>query len=296
MGWRLWWQGGQVSDRHWLRRFRLIARFGDRVLRKLREEASQRERQNSPSTLLDELSDAILSDSRLTKVKKRVGPENLVPFLGIVLGSVMEGFNPNLDEEETQIIDAGFDVTQANADQVLGHRLMLSDALIDFFLTISSLTETRTLSEICNFSEDELKSARDDARSAINLAVNFYDAAAPIYGPKAFGLRQAALQARKSSPNTEALLVLVFAASRRYSNFLLDSETIADLGNKAAVFLKDSEKIQRLQQAPELQAALSARNLRRGLNSHDSLWDLLKEIEAARAVSDQVVSYPQATK
>jgi len=142
--------------------------------------------------------------------------------------------------------------------------------------------DPRTLSEICYFSEDELKSARDDARTAINLAVNFYDAASPVYGEKAFGLRQAALQTRKLSPNTEALFVLIFAALKRYSNFLLDSETIADLGKKAAALLKDFEVIQRLQQAPEFRDALSARNLCRGLRSQDSQWDLLSKIESAK--------------
>jgi hypothetical protein len=194
----------------------------------------------------------------------------------------MGGFNPNLDKEDTQIFDAGFDVSQANVDQVLGHRLMLSDALTDFFLTISSLVETHTLVEICNFREDELKCPRDNARAAMTVAVNFYDAASPIYGEKAFGLRQAAQQARKPSPNTEALFVLVFAALRRYSNFLLDSETIADLGKNAASLLKNSEGIQRLRQAPEFQEALSARSLRRGLRTQDSQWDLLRKIEAAK--------------
>jgi hypothetical protein len=282
VGWELWWHGYEVDKRHWLRRLRLIARFGDRLLRKIRNESAERDRQHLPSTVLDELADEISSDPRLTKVKRRVGPDNLLSLLGIVLGGIMGGFNANLDSEDRKILDAGFDITQANMDQALGHRLMLGDGLIDFLSIISSLIETRTLSEICNLSEDELKGARNDARTAINLALNFYDAALPVYGEKAFGLREAARQASKSSPNTEALFVLVFAALKRYSSFLLDNETITDLGKKAAAILKDFEELRRLQQVPEFREALSVKNLRRGFRSRDSQWDLLRTIEAAK--------------
>jgi hypothetical protein len=46
VGWQMWWQGSQVDERHWLRRLRLIARVGDRQLRKIREEAAEREKRN----------------------------------------------------------------------------------------------------------------------------------------------------------------------------------------------------------------------------------------------------------
>src|SRR5215471_6472772 len=62
----------------------------------------------------------------------------------MVLGSVMGSFNPNLDKEDTRIINTGFDVTQVKTDQVLGHRLMLSDALMDHEGAIIMALNNRT--------------------------------------------------------------------------------------------------------------------------------------------------------
>ncbi|TLG78139.1 hypothetical protein [Methylocystis sp. B8] len=205
-----------------------------------------------------------------------------------MLSSATGQFNPRLDDQDTSILEAGFGIGQSNTDQVFGNRLLLDAALLDWLAAVSSVGETHTLVEISNFPEDELKRARDDARTAMGFLIDFYDATSPVFEKKAFGLHQAALHARKSTANTQALFVLVIAALRRYSNSIVDSETIADLGKKASECLKASEQVQKLQQAPEFQSALSARNLRRGFASHDSYWDLLRKIEAAKLGKESV--------
>jgi hypothetical protein len=138
VGWQMWWQGYQVDERHWLRRLRLIARVGDRLLRKIREAAAEREMRNLPSTIFDEIGDAISNDSRLSKIKRRVGQEDMSALLGIVVGSVTDGFNANVDAGDEKILEAGFDFSRARTDQILGHKLALMDALPAFFALISN--------------------------------------------------------------------------------------------------------------------------------------------------------------
>jgi hypothetical protein len=113
-----------------------------------------------------------------------------------------------------------------------------------------------TLSDALKFPPDELLAARDDARGALALSRDSYEATKWIYGNRAFGMRLAAGLSR-SAASQRALLVLGFTLLKRSRYPFISSDQIAAFALKAAAAKRD---ILRLREIGETDRRLAPLN------------------------------------
>jgi hypothetical protein len=291
VGWELWWRGLPVDECHWRPRLERVAETGDRLLRLLKRFMKRDEQEASDRTRVERIAEKQPKQSILAKINRRVGMANLPAMWSIVLPTAAGAFNSNLDPSDEKALTNAFDVSQSQRDRILGHQLRLESALPEILSELSNLSGRIALSEACKFPDSELRTARNDIRNTISIIDDFYEAASWVYGVEAFGLRLAAWVARKSTPDLKALCVLTFAARRREPNSMYSSEQISELARTAAQARENFAALRDLQRDPRFAKVLSPKRLRRGLQTVDEQWNLLKEIEAAKLKSDTTYSH-----
>lgn len=282
VGWDLWWRGFQVGDRHGLRWLRVVARYGDRLLRNIRREADLHSQLESNSTIFDGIDDLGSNHTLANKLKRRIGSVHLSATLGVVVGSVLGDFDLNLDEQDQRNIEAAFDIAQAKTDQALGQKMNQAEVIPLLLSMLSQLAQGITLSEIAMYPKAELEQARDNVQQAMEIAKNMHAATTPIYGAAAFGLRQAAWISDNSSRTEKIVYVLAFAGLRRRTNFLSPQSKISDLHAASKVALAISKQLQEVRNRPEFVDVLSNKELKQGLRTKDANWQLSRKIEGAR--------------
>jgi hypothetical protein len=282
VGWELWWNDFAVDHKHWRPRFEGVAQLGDRLLKFLRFFIRRDQPDGSDQTRIDRIVEKKPKQSILAKINRRVGFADLPAMWNILLPVATGEFNSNLDASDRRVLNKTFDFERSERDKILGKQLKLERALPDVLAELADLAVDCSFSDICKFPENEIKAARDDVRNAMSMITDFYAAAAWIYGPEAFGLRLAAWLVGNSTPDLQALCVLVFAARRRRPGSLYSSEKIAELARTARMARDNSAALRELQKDLRFAKVLSPARLRRGLRTPDEQWDLLREIEAAK--------------
>lgn len=282
VGWELWWQGEEMDERHWRRRLRLVARFADRQSRKLKDLAAEHDQQNAHSTFVEVVGQKIAEGDELKRIQRRIGADDISRLVSVTLGSALGDFSSHLDADDEMAIIRGFGFAQAENDQIVGHQLKLFEGLLDFFGSISELSNALTFSEISELPKEALEIALSDVRNALEISKLLNAQLSPIFGSNAFGLRETFLAAREQSPNRRALLVLSFAALRKNSSFLYPTEVIAEMARTAKIGSENQAALARLRENPKFGELLSPKTLKRGLQTSDALSDLLRRIEAAK--------------
>jgi hypothetical protein len=138
------------------------------------------------------------------------------------------------------------------------------------------------LSDALKLPLEELLAARDDARGALWIARDFYEATKWIYGNRAFGMRLAAWLSG-SAASQRAMGVLGFALLKRSKYPFLSSDQSADLVRKAAAAKRDALRPREIGETePRFASLITPEALRRSFFSTNEFEAFQRQLIAAR--------------
>jgi hypothetical protein len=287
VGWELWWRGYPVPERYW----RPVLDSTDKALRKavrllkpLIDPPDHDEQATAETNPFAEIPSEALRDFPLLHILRRVlsgtVPALLRSITEVATGDHIDFAEPedgDLAVDENTAFTA-FDFAASESLRITGKQFKFRAALGPVLRAISD----RDIDRYRLASEQEICAARDDVRRALNLARDFHEATAWIYGPNAFGLRLAALLARKAPRPLKAGIVLLFLNVRSNSNIFYSSDVIAKMESDTKSLLIHSLELKRLSLDPNFRKILHPKRLRDAMTSADNINDWKREFARAR--------------
>jgi hypothetical protein len=278
----LWAAGFDVGERHYAERLEKSDRAFRRIRPLIRALVRKVEASNPDRTLGDEAGPLNGFTGLLAKIFRRLDGEAKPRFVNVVADVASGEFDrfdmPATDREieTSEVMNQAVGFEHTSKDQVLGSRLRLGDALEG---TLKELSEIQGAYRFCDFSSEEVQSARDDVRNALKIAICLHDALAWIYGPSAFGLRLPAFFARTVPTHFIFLLTSAFARLRRSGAKIYSSVDIADQARQAeggwliSTYFRDLSKSR-----PDLAHLISSKKMKIAFSGDGELRDMLKEL------------------
>lgn len=290
VGWELWWNGYDVSNKCWIGRFgnptkvlRLIARNSGKLLK----------RRDSDDDFAEQT-------SRLKAPLKYVPRSQRRSFINVnekgqedVAASVLWALAEAISDEDFFFRDEGGTIgkvfsamagaKQAQTDHIGNDRITVASAFPDFLRSLSKLQLLPEAGELTSdANRTSLIKARDDVRRILQLTDDFYEAVSWIYGKNAFGLRAAAWYARNANPTLQAGLIAGWWAIRESGTFLSPVE-IRGLAGKARSVRAMSEQLRSIISSdPELQKEITPKRLKAAFQNPEKLPEIAATIEQFR--------------
>jgi hypothetical protein len=277
----LWMAGAEVPESYW--RPRLIK--ADALLRGIhrRMRVLVREPDNADDTLGDRAVGAL---DRLTgvlaKIERRT-PDGQLPLVFNVGSQIVAGDFKRLatqphdegDLSELELVEQVMDLKAARADSIHGAKFNFIGGLSQALGELSTSIGRYSLND---FSDDEIKAARDDVRNGFKLAVCHYEATKWIYGDEAFGLRTASFMATTVSTDVFFLWVVLFARLRRHADHFHTTAEIAAMAHTAELTWLAATYFRDLQSNPNLAKSIDSKRLKLAFEDSHELKNLIEEL------------------
>ena len=280
----LWAAGFEVGERHHTDRLRQADQYARWIRPFTRRLIDRFDRSNSDRTFGDavELKNGLTGI--LAKMSRRLGNDGtpvLINDVADIATGEFHRFNvPATDcEVSTQaIFNRAFSFDQGLEDQILGAQLRLGRSLEGTLGDLSKMNRTQAIGEL---SATEVRSARDDVRNALKIAICLYEAFAWIYGPGAFGLRLPAYFARVIPTSFIYFLVVSLAQLRKSGSDMYSSAEIAQMAHQAECAWLMSEYLrEQFQLDPELAHLIAPKAVKSAFEDSIEHRKMLKELES----------------
>jgi hypothetical protein len=302
VGWELWWEGYDVGEEWWMPQLRESAEIADAGLKRVRRllaRWSSGGSDDDEETEFDKLEREAPTNALGWQIARRLKIGETATYLRI-LSEVASGKFPGFEEDAKRSDGSDYDVAlrgldlgrsggypgdakgdDAKADRIFGRDLNLVSALRYVLRDMSAMLRKHSLSDVLAFPIDEVTSARDDVRTALEIGTNLYDCGEWIFGPGAFGLRIVPWLARRPAPQ-RANVILGFALLRRSKHPFLTSAEISALAAQSAQARSDLVKLKRLaEENPKLARVIKPKGLRRAFSSFDEFERFTSRLAAA---------------
>ena len=277
----LWMAGAEVPDRYW--RPQLIKANAEvhGAHQKVRRLTADRE--DADDTLGDRAADAL---ERLTgvlaKIERRT-PEGQLPLVFNVGAQIVAGdfkqfaTDPHDDGDlsELELAERVMDLKGAREDSVHGVKFNFIGGLSQALAELSASLGQYQLSD---FSDGEIKAARDDVRNGFKLILCHYEAMSWIYGDEAFGLRMASFMATSISTDVFFQWVVLFASLRRRVDYFLTTTEISGLAHKAELMWLASTYFRDLQSNSEFRNSIQSKRWKSAFVDSNEFKDLIEEL------------------
>jgi hypothetical protein len=301
VGWELWWEGYDVGEEWWMPPLREAAEKADAGLKRVRQlfaRSSSGASDDDEETEFDKLEGEAPANALGWQITRRLKIGQTATYLR-VLSEVASGKFSGFDEDAKRSDGSDYDVAlrgldlgrsgrypgdakedAAMADRIFGRDLNLISALRYVLKDMSAVLRKHSLSDVLAFPIDEVKSARDDVRMAVEIGTNLYDCGEWIFGPGAFGLRIVPWLARRPA-SQRANMILGFALLRRSKHPFLTSAQIAALRDQSAQARSDLAKLRRLaEENPKFARVITRTGLRRAFRTPDEFKRFKRRLAA----------------
>lgn len=292
VGLRLWRLGFPVSEDYWRPPLRRFGQLADRVLWFVARMRSRFDRDEEGETLQDLAAhlSASMNNIIFSRVKGRLKLlDDRAIFFRVILEMGLGEFRdfdaPSGDEQrsrdEATTIKA-FDMGNAETDEILGQNINFIHALPLVLNDVAVAFSMGTFAQAAEAPPEEIAQARDDATSALRIALSLYDALEWVYGPGAFGLRLCAWLARKATDDMIDGLTLGMLKLRAVPEAIHSSEKIAEMAKEAFAVLKTSKQLEWLwRHDPRYKQVLDPKRIRDAFVDHVMLKRWREEVKAA---------------
>jgi hypothetical protein len=314
VGWELWWEGYDVGEEWWMPQLREAAEKADAGLKRVRwlvARWSSGASDSDEETEFDKLEREAPANALGWQVARRLKIGETATYLRI-LSEVASGKFSGFEEDAKRSDGSDYDIAlrgldlgrsggypgdakgdAAMADRIFGRDLNLVSALRYVFRDMSAMLRKHSLSDVLAFPIDEVRSARDDVRRALEIGTNLYDCGEWIFGPGAFGLRIMPWLARRPA-SQRANVILGFALLRRSKHPFLTSAEITALKDQSAQARRDLVKLKQLAEVnSKLARVITPKGLRRAFSSFDE-FERFRSIVAAASI--YIDSSPEAKR
>ena len=302
-GWELWWEGFEVGKHYWEPKLEEAAETGDRAIGMLKPLLAlwRRGGGDEDETVFDKVQREIPATALAPQIARRLNAGEMAAYLRI-LTQVAGGKFSKFDDEphpkslsEYEIVVSGLDMENAGnyesgapgkskpkPDKVFGKDMNFVQVLPEVLRAMARTLRRNKLSDALKLPLDELFAARDDARGALAISRDFYEATKWIYGNRAFGMRLAAWLSR-SPASQRALLVLGFALLKRSGYPFISSDQIEGLARQAATAKRDIARLRQIGQTdPRLAPLMRPKALRVAFSSAEGFEKFQRQLMAAR--------------
>lgn len=295
----LWMAGAEVPERYWRQRLIKADALLRRVQRKVR--FLVRERDSADDTLGDRVVSTL---DRLTgalgKIERRT-PEGQLPLVfNVGFQLIAGGFNQLAtdphdegDLSEIELAERVLDFKGAREDSVHGMKFNLISGLSQALAELSASMGGLALDD---FSDTEIKAARDDVRNGFKLAVCHYEASKWIYGDQAFGLRMASFMGTTASTDVFFLWVVLFARLRRYADHFHTSAEIAAMAQTAEMYWLAATYVRDLQSDPKFRNSIQSKRWKSALRDSREFKVLIEELAGYRWPAPDIRPWDQWKK
>ncbi len=297
---RLWRDGYWVREDLWRSRLRNVAKLEPILRRFIRLKLSQDARDDlSPETFTDRLArrpsrDTILSRvfGRLLRTSNSSPAESSQPDLSVfyrVMADISQGqfaaFERPEDADLTDkdIVQRGLDFNHPDSNLINGMRMNHREVIEGALENVSQAFDHWSLVDAANAPACEIWTAYIDTRNILDIARDFYDATAWMWGEKSFGFRFAAWIARKANNSMLDGLTLIILLLRRIPGAMISSEEIAATANAARQAKYASDSIRELARSDaRFTEVFSPKRIRLGFSDRVEMSRWQKEIESAK--------------
>jgi hypothetical protein len=201
----LWRMGFRVSEHYWRPRLRRFGLWADWVLPFISRLVFRFDRNPQGETLQERAARHPASDIILSRIKGRLGTEELASFFRVVIeigtGEFVNFEHRAKDETRSPGEEAtikAFDFDKAESHKILSKKFNSIDVLPSALNNAAIAMSMGNFTRAADAPVEEIATARDDARNTFQIALSLFEAFEWIYGPEAFGLRFAAWFARKA--------------------------------------------------------------------------------------------------
>jgi hypothetical protein len=302
VGWELWWRGFWVDERHWRPQLQRTAKTLDWTRKHLHKIVTADENSETAETIFDHAARLKPQNILISRIRGRLEINDLATALRVFLTTAsgrFEDFEPvtkinaNLsvhadDEKAARSHDhsqtiVALDFSQSETDTVLGKKFNFVGSIGGILRDVATVFRDHSFIDVQQSSDVDIASAREDARNALRMGLDLWEAMHWIYGPKAFGLRLIAWLARKYDRATGATLIVILIGPRKVSTDLLSSRDIAVLADQAGRIRDQSQQLRSLAMNDKrFVSVFSPKRFRKALKDTIALRQFLREIEAAR--------------
>ena len=232
----LWLAGASVPEKYW--RPGLVSADANLLRFHRWFRIQTRERPDADDTFGDRAVSALGKLTGVIAKMDRRTPDGDLPLVFNIGSQIIAGrFNALAvephdegDLSELELAERLMDFTAARSHHIDGAQFNFIGGLSQAFEELSTSINQFSLKD---FSDDEIRCARDDVRNAFKLVVCHYEATKWIYGDQAFGLRMASWIATTATDDVFFVWVVLFARLRRYSNHFYSTAQIASLAQNA---------------------------------------------------------------
>ncbi len=301
-GWELWWEGYDVGDEWWRPWLQSAAERGDTALKLVKRLFTRWSSGGSDAdeeTEFDKLERETPGNALGWQIARRLKVGETATYLRI-LSSVASGKFSGLEDDARRSDGSDYDIAVRALDleqsggypgdakedgevsRIFGRDLNLVSALRYVLRDMSGALRKHSLSDVLTFPIDEVKTARDDVRSALEIGRNLYECGGWVFGPGAFGLRIVPWLSRRPA-HQRATVILCFALLRRSKHPLLTSTQIEILSVQSAQARSDLAKLRRLaDESPEFARVITAKALGRAFWSVDEFEQFKERLATVR--------------
>jgi hypothetical protein len=219
-----------------------------------------------------------------SRIVGRISIAELPIVMGVILqtagGIALEHVSGHESEDKRLLVRA-MDLRASQSDQLAGQRFQFVKALGPVLADIAAAVRGGTLMQAAAATRAEIEAARDDLRRVMQIATTFYGATKWTYGPEAFGFRFADWIARKASPESLRLILLMWVQTRRADAAILSPEEIRSLHLNIMFISAQFEKLKLLYENDDrFKDILSPRHLKRVFSGKEPFEDFILKLES----------------
>lgn len=292
VGWKLWWEGFDVHERHW--RSVLVSaakwlRRGSRfaALWQRRDEAS-----DAPRTGFERIADSRNAPPPPFNIMwHRAADGERIRFIRIITQTIAGEVQVAQHHEQSENdADVGAfkklsGLNQHESDSILGVRFAFAETIPAILHALATSMKVIARSGPNDIGMDaDLEVARDYMRESIAMVMNLYEATEWIYGRSAFGLKMFMRIFNKAPPIGIAVALLLWKQYAKHAETdVLSPEDIARLKAQTEAALRDARRLRAMKAEPALAPFIDKRRLARAFKSEAEFRVFLDQLRAARA-------------
>lgn len=292
IGWHLWLQGYDVGEFYWKPIFLKAgkARFG--ALRKIARFLNSRD-----ETEIDTFESGIIDQARanqfpapLSGHTRRMNTDDkaaIVSMLAQAVSGTLEDEDEGEEQSRIRNLEKAIGAARARTDQVKGERISFKPVLDQLIRSLSHSADFKIDASLFKGNRIQLlEEAKQDFVLGLEAGMLLNDAFGWLFGNNVFGLKSAKWFRWKASAETQASVILLWAALKESDDFdTFGAAELIEFHRNATRINSESRRLQNVVHSnPRLENLFKGRTFKNAMKSEENFEKLLKRIKTETCI------------